>query len=247
MNKKYLTFILLALALSATACNSQSASENPTQSIAGEGNAIEFNNGKEYRVEAPPSNESTVTLNELAELKLLAVNLSNQEVQNIMHWNGTPSLNTNWIEITEELINKYKLGGLEAAHVHAVVSGAIYTSLTATFDGKYEYLRPRPTDLDPTNPIMIDEPAHPSYPAEHTSAAWTAALILSHFFPNEKEMLERTADTVGITQMQAGVQFPSDNEASIKLASAVVKDIVQGLKAKNATQYMNVEEGKDTE
>ena len=58
------------------------------------------------------------------------------------------SPNTLWLDTTEELIHKYGLMGPESARVHAVVNGAIYTGLTATYEAKYHYLRPRPTDLD---------------------------------------------------------------------------------------------------
>ncbi|MBA9029026.1 hypothetical protein HNP81_004348 [Peribacillus huizhouensis] len=133
--------------------------------------------------------------------------------------------------------------GPKSARVHAVVSGATYTSLTAVFQAKYQYLCPKPTDLDLT--IKIPEgmmvPPHPSYPSGHTATAWTAAYILSYFFPNEKTHIDETAEKVALSREQMGIHFKSDNDAAKKLAKAVTNDIIQSLKDDNApTNYTEV-------
>ncbi|WP_240689062.1 phosphatase PAP2 family protein [Ammoniphilus sp. YIM 78166] len=221
--------------------------DHPVSPTAGTWKGLAFNDGNAYTVEAPPANDSATTKSELEELAKITANLTPEEIERINYWQYTPSPNTHWFSITEELIEKYKLSGPESARVHAVVSGAIYTSLTATFDVKYEHLRPRPTDLDPSIslPENFNVPAHPAYPSGHTSTAWAAAYILSHFFPNEKEMLEDAAEEVAFSREQAGIHFNSDNEASKKLAEAVTKDIIDSLKAdKHAPwQYTEIKEG----
>jgi hypothetical protein len=217
--------------------------ENPVTPTAGSWKALEFKDGSSYKVEAPPANDSAETKKELEDVKKLTESRTEEDVEFIKHWQNTASPNTLWLDTTEELIHKYGLMGPASARVHAVVSGATYTSLTATYQAKYEYLRPRPTDLDPS--IKLPEgmmvPPHPAYPSGHTATAWTAAYMLSYFFPNEKAHLEETAEKVAISREQMGIHFKSDNDAAKTLAQAVTKDIIESLKDDNApTQYTEV-------
>ncbi|PLT32013.1 phosphatase PAP2 family protein [Bacillus sp. V5-8f] len=244
-----------------TACNSEQTSkaeakkeenenvgmgwthEHPVTPTAGSWKALEFKDGSSYKVKAPPANGSEETKKELKDLKHLTENRTQEDVEFIKHWQNTASPNTLWLNTTEELIHKYGLMGPESARVHAVVSGATYTSLTAIYQAKYKYLRPRPTDLDPS--IKLPEgmmvPPHPSYPSGHTATAWTAAYILSYYFPNEKAHLEETAEKVALSREQMGIHFRSDNDAAKKLAQAVTKDIIESLKDDNApTKYTEV-------
>ncbi|NYE07844.1 hypothetical protein F4694_004685 [Bacillus niacini] len=217
--------------------------ENPVTPKAGEWKGLEFKDGSSYKVAAPPANDSAETKKELEDLKKLTENRTEEQIEFIKHWQNTPSPDTLWLNKTEELINKYGLMGPESARVHAVLSGAIYTSLTATFQAKYEYLRPRPTDLDPSIklPEGMTVPPHPSYPSGHTATAWTAAYILSYFFPNEKDQLEETAEKVALSREQMGIHYKSDNVAAKKLAKAVTNDIIESLKDDNApTEYTEV-------
>ncbi|OMP66336.1 phosphatase PAP2 family protein [Domibacillus epiphyticus] len=217
--------------------------ENPVTPTAGTWKALEFKDGSSYKVEAPPANDSAETKKELEDIKKLIENRTEKDVEFIKHWQNTASPNTLWLNTTEELIHKYGLMGPESARVYSVVSGAIYTSLTATYQAKYEYLRPRPTDLDPS--IKLPEgmmvPPHPAYPSGHTATAWTSAYILSYFFPNEKAHLEETAKKVALSRELMGIHFKSDNDAAKTLARAVTKDIIESLKDDNApTQYIEV-------
>jgi hypothetical protein len=210
--------------------------EHPVTPTAGTWKALEFKDGSSYKVDAPPANDSAETKKELEDLKKVIENRSEKDVEFIKHWQNTAGPNTLWLDITEELIHKYGLMGPESARLHAIVSGATYTSLTATFQAKYEYLRPRPTDLDPS--ILLPEgmmvPPHPSYPSGHTATAWTTAYILSYFFPNEKVELEETAGKVALSRELMGIHFKSDNDAAKEIAEAVTKDIIVSLKDDSA-------------
>jgi hypothetical protein len=217
--------------------------EHPVTPTAGSWKALEFKDGSSYTVEAPPANDSAETKKELEELKKMTENRTEEDVEFIKKWQNTASPNTLWLDTTEELIHKYGLMGPESARVHAVVNGAVYTGLTATYEAKYHYLRPRPTDLDPSIklPEGMTVPPHPSYPSGHTTTAWTATYILSYFFPNEKAHLEETAEKVALSRELMGIHFKSDNDSSKKLAKEITDDIIESLKDDNApTQYTEV-------
>ncbi|RFB13628.1 hypothetical protein DZB84_16840 [Bacillus sp. HNG] len=218
--------------------------DNPMTPTAGEWGALEFKEGKTYKVDAPPADDSETTKKEIEELVKITNERTDEEVELVKHWAITPSPNTHWFAITEELIQKYKLSIPEAARVHAIVSGGIYTTTTAAWGQKYEYLRKRPTDLETSITLVdgVQVPPHPAYPNSHASTAWTAATILSYIFPNEKGMLEQTAEDATYSRMLAGVHFRGDHEASIQLAKDITADIIDSLKDDHAPlQYEEIQ------
>lgn len=220
--------------------------DTPMSPTAGEWEEIEFKAGYNYKVDAPPADDSDITKKELEELVEMTSERTEEGVELVKYWAKTPSPNTRWFAITEELIQRYNLAIPEAARVHAILSGAIYTSSTATWGEKYKYLRKRPTDLNPSIALVegVPVPSHPAYPNGHAATAWTAAYILSYIFPNEKEMLEQTAEDAAYSRMLAGVHFRSDAEASKQLAKAVTTDIIESLKDDHAPlQYEEIQKG----
>lgn len=218
----------------------------PMAPTAGNWSALEFKDGNTYKVDAPLQDDADKTIQELEELVKITNERTEEEEEIVKHWAKTPSPNTNWFAITEELIIKYNLSIPEAARLHAIVNGAIYTTTTAAWGQKYEYLRKRPTELEPSIKLVEDVPvpSHPAYPNSHASTAWTVAYILSYIFPNEREMLEGTSEEATYSRMLAGVHFRSDHEASLQLAKAVSSDIIESLKDDNAPlQYEEIQQG----
>ncbi len=110
------------------------------------------------------------------------------------------------------MIKKYNLTPPAAARVHAIVSGAIYTATTAVYDEKYHYLRPRPTDLDPSLelPHGFAVPPHPAYPSGHSASAEAANTVLSYIFPHEAATFENMSREASLSRMKAGIHFKSD-------------------------------------
>ncbi len=75
---------------------------------------------------------------------------------------------------------------------------------------KLKFSTPRPIQLAPDMAPVIQTPAHSSFPAGHAIEAQVLAMIMSHFFPDAKAMLDRAADRVGQNRLYAGVHFPVD-------------------------------------
>ncbi len=124
--------------------------DHPAAPTAGEWGPVELLDGRAYTLDPPLENNSDTTKKDLKELRILAENRTEEDIQVIKRWSSeTTGPNSNWVAITEEVLGKYGLAPPEAAKVHQVVSGAIYTATIAAFNQKYLYLRPRPTDLDP--------------------------------------------------------------------------------------------------
>lgn len=219
----------------------------PMEPHAGAWKALEMKDGKSYKVDAPPANDSATTKAELEQLHEMAKNRTEEDMKLIHHWaGGIVSPNTHWFAVTEAMVKKYNLSPPAAARVHAIVASAIYTASTAVYDEKYRYLRPRPTDLDPT--LLLPEgfkvPPHPAYPSGHSATAEAANTVLSFIFPREATVFNKMSSEASLSRLKAGIHFQSDIDAGNQLGKAVAADILEKLKDDNAPlQYTEAGHG----
>jgi hypothetical protein len=203
---------------------------SPVEPSAGTWPALKFPDAAGYTLAKPPGNRSDVTRRELDELHELARNRSDSDLKSIHHWaEGTVSPNTQWFAVTELLVKKYKLTHPAAVRVHGLLAGTLHTTSVATFAAKYQHLRPRPTDLDPT--LQLPEgfriPAHPSYPSGHSAFAGAARTLLTGIFPGEAEVLNAMATEASLSRLKAGIHFRSDMEDGDKLGARIASDVLQ--------------------
>jgi hypothetical protein len=214
--------------------------DNPASPTAGEWKPVELPDGSKYTLDPPPANNSDITKADLEELRQLAENRTEEDIKIIQRWaseiNGP---NTRWMAITEEMLKKYSLTPPEAARVHQIVSGTIYTASIAAFHEKYRYLRPRPTHLDPSITLIdnFEVPAHPAYPSAHATTGSAASTVLSYIFPNDKEIFIEMSKESDLSRKLAGVHYESDNIAGRKLGTQIAEDIIEGLKDDQAPLF----------
>jgi membrane-associated phospholipid phosphatase len=107
---------------------------------------------------------------------------------------------------------------------------AINDAMAAAWHIKYKYMRKRPGQLDPALKPIVEAPATPSYPCEHTVAAAAAAGVLSYFFPAKADSIIKMAKEHAQSRLDARVQFPSDVEAAWNLGEQVAKLIIEEAK-----------------
>lgn len=74
---------------------------------------------------------------------------------------------------------------------------------------------------------LVDVPQSPSYPSEHSAAAFAAANVLAAFFPDQASTYRAMAEEAGQSRVYAGVQFPSDHEAGKELGRQVAVSVIQ--------------------
>src|SRR5262249_17272777 len=101
----------------------------------------------------------------------------------------------------------------------------------ATWESKYFYNRPRPSEADATLPTALPTPRSPSYPSEHAAAAGAAATVLSYFFPDEASSFQAMAKEAAQSRVAAGVQFPSDVSTGRELGQRVAEQVIARAKA----------------
>jgi membrane-associated phospholipid phosphatase len=182
-----------------------------------------ISSGADYRVAPPPG--PAETRKELRELGDLIAGNTAADRQQIQHWDaGSPAYR--WID----LLNQRYLAGAPTpfpSRLYAYVAMAMYDATIATWESKYFYNRPRPSDLDHNLATSLPVPGSPSYPSEHSPTAWAAATVLAHFLPSEAASFEAMAQQAGSSRVRAGLQYPSDDQAGKALGQLVAQAVIQ--------------------
>ena len=177
-----------------------------------------ISSGHGLRLPAPPNTGDTTT--EIAWLKATLTDVSANDLAQIRYWDaGAPGYR--WMQLTEQLAVSEGLPTPLQTRALALVAAAIYDATVATWDSKYAYNRPHPSQVDPTIKPVVMPSASPSYPSEHASAAAAAAAVLAYLFPDQAAMVAGMADQAGWSRVAAGVAFPSDVVAGWDLGNEV--------------------------
>ena len=162
-----------------------------------------ISSGKDYRVPPPPGHRETK-----AELRALAELMSRNDAQvqrQIAFWDaGTPAYR--WID----MINARVLAGKPISfRAYPYVALAMYDATIATWESKYFYNRPRPSEREHDLPTELPVPNSPSYPSEHAAAAQAAAAVLAYFLPEEAQSFQTMAEQAGWSRVLAVFNIPA--------------------------------------
>ena len=187
-----------------------------------------ISSGKDYRVPPPPRTDGDKC--ELRSLHDLISRNDAQTMQQIAFWDaGAPAYR--WID----LISARVLAGTPTTpyphRVYTYVALAMYDATIATWESKYFYNRPRPSELDSTLSTALPVPNSPSYPSEHAAAAQAAAAVLAYFLPAEAQSFQTMAEQAGWSRVLAGLQYPSDYYAGLTLGRIVAEQVIAKAKA----------------
>jgi membrane-associated phospholipid phosphatase len=193
----------------------------PIAPTAGTWKAWLLSSGSQFRLPAPP--DRTATEAEIRELKARAATRDAATLDRIAFWDAGAAP-YRWTEtfITYTNVTNPTPGSL-AGRAFALMNAAIYDAIIATWDAKYAYNRPRPTEFDPTLNAAVAVPNSPSYPSEHAAAAGAASAVLAHLFPNDAQWFLTQADEAAQSRVLAGVQYPSDTVAGVELGRRVAQ------------------------
>jgi len=179
--------------------------------------------GSQFRP-GPPPDEAT-THAELEQLQAVADQHDTAAIDQIEFWDtGAPSYRWNELSVSEAL--KHNLGANYATRALALVHVALSDAMVATWDAKYAFQRPRPSDLDPSLTTVVATPASPSYPSEHAAAAAAASAILAYVFPDDAQLFADKSDEATRSRLMAGGQYPSDIAAGQELGRAVAALVI---------------------
>jgi membrane-associated phospholipid phosphatase len=131
--------------------------------------------------------------------------------------------------VLDDCCRRYRVSPPAGARLHAALADAVYRAFIACWHEKWRYLRPRPTDLDPTLPTAVPVPRHPAYPSGHSTCAGAAAAILTQFFPDEAKRWAAMAAESGTARLKMGIHFRSDHTAGLALGKAIGKAVAAAM------------------
>jgi membrane-associated phospholipid phosphatase len=195
----------------------------PVEPDAGRWRTWVISSGHDYRVPPPPGPAET-----RAELRSLAGLIAGNDAQTneqIAFWDaGAPGYR--WMEL---ISSRLLAGTPTSAYPHRVytyVAMAMYDATIAAWESKYAYNRSRPSELDHKLPTAVAVPNSPSYPSEHAAAAQAAASVLAYFLPAEAQSFQTMAEAAGWSRVLAGVQYPSDYRAGLKLGADIAEQVI---------------------
>jgi membrane-associated phospholipid phosphatase len=218
--------VSLAFAVPLYAQNKHSTA--PIEPTAGQWRTWVISSGKDYRVPPPPAPQDTRA--ELRDLAELISQNDEQTAAQIAYWDaGAPQYR--WIDYISNRLLAMTPTSAFPHRVYTYVALAMYDATIATWESKYYYRRPRPSEFDHKLPTAVDVPDSPSYPSEHAAAAQAAASVLAYFLPNDAASIQALADQAGWSRVLAGVQFPSDYYAGVELGKKVAERVIAKAKA----------------
>ena len=167
----------------------------------------------------PPPTDWTADMEELRQF-----NAAHQSSDIAWKWKSEPI----WDRLIERKILEYKLDPLQAAFANAVFHTARFDGIIAAWDGKYHYWGIRPFQYDPSfQPILIDTPNFPGYPAGHTTVAGSISRVLSYLFPRDENHFLALAKECSESRFEGGVHFRTDNEVGLEVGDQVGRQVIR--------------------
>jgi len=170
----------------------------------------------------PPSNNSSVTYNELLLLDKIT-SKTNHKFNHIMD-----KLDQNAGHFFHKFIEKKNL----KIHEKQFVLLDIFVSELEqiTYKLKYVFNRPRAYQLGSYHNIPIKARYAitgntPAYPSGHAMIGYGYCLFLSHLFPKYKKKFYKLAKQVDYSRINVGVHYPSDGIASKIVVHKIFKKI----------------------
>ncbi len=240
-----LVVVILGIIGPAMARPSTKAAAAQVEPKAGTWKTWVLTSGSQIKVDAPP--DADATKKEIAQLKDMAAKRDDAALTQIAYWNSGPA-SYRWNQIGSDYLADHVIP--LAVRDQALLSIAIYDATIAAWDSKYTYNRQRPSEVDSSLTTAIPNPASPSYPSEYAVTAGAASAVLSWLFPDDAKMFADKAQEAVNSRLMAGVEYPSDVEAGMKLGQQVAELVIARGKADNTdakwTGTVPTEKGKWT-
>ena len=181
-------------------------SQEPSEPHAGSWSPLILTSADEIRVPPPPANLDVKTIEELAVVRSAVRNPSAQQRSITCKWSSA-NQGAVWRRLADELVLHSGMGAPSMLRVYAALHIAMADATLAAWNNQNYYLRPRPSQMDPSIRPLAPEPQNSAYPSDRAAAAGAAERILSYFFPRFDDRVSALADESVSAQVQGGLNY----------------------------------------
>lgn len=183
----------------------------------------------EFRLAPPPPlSDKEFWEKQCAIIKHLIANATDEQKKKVLFWAGMTAPNDGDLNV---IVNKYleekDVPLRKRLEVRAKLAVAMNDAMIAAYDTKYTYLIKRPYMIDKKLKPLIDTPNHPSYPSAHSTVCAAGVVILTHFFPEDRQKWLGVAEEAGMSRLWGGIHFPIDHEVGKVLGTKVGQAVLQ--------------------
>jgi membrane-associated phospholipid phosphatase len=180
----------------------------------------------ELRPPVPPAFDSEQVKRDLAELK--AFQRTPKSNHRAIYWEvfGGARAYALWNETARVKLLEYGFDAPTAARVLAVLNVAFLDATIACWEAKFEFWYIRPSQLDAEVKPLFPPPNHPSYPAAHGCLSTTAATVLAHLFPRDRDRLLAQGKEAAEARIWAGIHYRFDIDAGQAMGRKVADKVL---------------------
>ena len=181
--------------------------------------------GDQFRPPPPPAFGSQAFTDALDEVIAMTSGITSAQLASAQLWAGQGPAYLN--SVAAIMIVAHHRTEREAARVFALANMAGFDVLNACFDAKFAYWYIRPSQANPSIPLPIGLPNHPSYPSGHSCITSAYATVLAREFPEESGYLQSLTLEAGLSRNYAGLHYVFDCEVGQELGRKVGEYVMQ--------------------
>lgn len=176
-----------------------------------------------------PNDTMSFRMNQLNQIKTILCNLTDKQRNLALYWNSD-NLMLLYTNIITNLLKIYRVPTMDSARILSIMGNAFNDSMALTYYFKYKFQIPRPVQIEPLLKTYLGSSYDPSYPMGHAVIGGMVSIVLSYFFPDEKEQLNKTATESAMSRVYAGIHYPIDAEQGLRFGKQIGSIIVNSIK-----------------
>lgn len=233
----------------------------PMEPLAGSWGTWLMKNGQQFRMKydiQPMTGDNPVVARNYQEVADVHQKLTPHQIERAIYWNfdvpallwqdlahravkngikpaKPDSMGIMWSDIARQAAARANQDTPHAARMLSVLHQTLADSFIGCWDTKYANLVPRPYMVAPKDkPLetVVPTPPHPSWPSGHATASASAAVILSAYFPKEKESFWDSAREAAMSRLWGGIHFRKDNDDGLRFGTKIGEYDLQQARAK---------------
>jgi hypothetical protein len=114
------------------------------------------------------------------------------------------------------LMAQEKTSPARAARIMAHIATSVEDAGIACWDAKFHYWVLRPTEADPTIPLLTPVPPYPAYTSGFSAVVGALSESIGYFFPQDAARLRRMAEQAADMRVFQGIHYWFDCEAGLE-------------------------------